>query len=161
MGNLFQFIEPFLTDREVFRIGFIGVEGFTVDLGHRGHIMDALHTAFDLKARQAGVVEVRQVRQKAEVLRVKNIGSPFIFDNRKILTRPFFFNDVVLKAAALDALAAVGIAVALGEVVAEQAAAGIGNAHGAVDEAFEFHRRHLFVNGLDVSQADFAGHDDA
>jgi hypothetical protein len=33
--------------------------------------------------------------------------------------------------------AAVGVAV-LGEVIAQQAASGIGNAHGAVDEAFQF-----------------------
>ena len=99
----------------MFGIGFIGVDGFTIDLGHRCHVMDTLHTAFDFKARQAGVVKVRQIRQHAEVFGVENIGPPFIFDDGKILTRPFFFDDVVLKAAALDAFAAVGIAVSLGK----------------------------------------------
>ena len=134
VGNLFQFVEPFLADREVFRIGFVGIEGLAIDLGHRGDVMDALHAPFDLQAGKACVVEVRQIRQEAEVLGVEDIRSPFIFDDGEILAWPLFFDDVVLEAAALDTFTAVRVAVALGEIIAQQAAAGIGNAHGAMNK---------------------------
>ena len=161
MGNLFQFVEPFLADREVFRVGFVGVEGLAVDLGHGGDVVDALHAPFDLQARKAGVVEVRQVRQETEVLGVEDIRPPFIFDDGEILAWPLLFDDVVLEAAALDTFTAVRVAVALGEVIAQQTAAGIGNAHGAVDEAFQFDIGDFGIDFLDVAEAHFAGHDDA
>ena len=161
VGNLFQFVEPFLADREVFRIGFVGIEGLAIDLGHGGDVMDALHAPFDLQAGKACVVEVRQIRQEAEVLGVEDIRSPFIFDDGEILAWPLFFDDVVLEAAALDTFTAVRVAVALGEIIAQQTAAGIGNAHGAVDEAFQFDIGHFGVDFLDVAEAHFAGHDDA
>ncbi len=123
--------------------------------------MDALHAPFDFQAGKACVVEVRQIRQEAEVLGVEDIRSPFIFDDGEILAWPLFFDDVVLEAAALDTFTAVRVAVALGEIIAQQAAAGIGNAHGAVDEAFQFDIGDFGVDFLDVAEAHFAGHDDA
>ena len=92
----------------------------------------------------------------AHILGVVQIRAALALDNRKILARPLFLDQIVLPAAGLCACAMVGIAP--GQVLRDQAAARIGNAHCAVDKGlnFEFLRRFRadFCNFL---QAEFPG----
>ena len=63
------------------------------------------------------------------------LGDVFIFINRQILARPGFLHDCIFPAAGVGTGSLIGVP--SGEIVAQKAAAGIGNAHGSVDEGLD------------------------
>ena len=69
------------------------------------------------------------------VLRIEQIGAVLGLLDREVLAGALLFHDRILPAAWLGAFAV--IAIAAGQIVGEQAAAGEGHAHSTVDEAFD------------------------
>ena len=108
--------------------GFVGV-------GHGGDIVGAFRAAFDFEAGGTGVNQIIQVPQHIHVLRIEQIGAVLGLLDREVLAGALLFHDRILPAAWLGAFAV--IAIAAGQIVGEQAAAGEGHAHSTVDEAFD------------------------
>ena len=72
-----------------------------------------------------------------EILGVKDKGSPLILIHRHILARTRLFHNRIFPPARMGAGAL--IRVSSGKIIAQKTPAGIGNAHGAMDKAFDLH----------------------
>ncbi len=80
VGNLIQIPgHIFFIENRVFEII---VDGFPVGSSHGGHIESGLHATFDLEAVDAGIDEIRNMADHAEILGVENVGSPLVLIDR-------------------------------------------------------------------------------
>ena len=70
-----------------------------------------------------------------EILGVENVGSPLVLIDRQILAGSRLLHHRIFPAAGMGTGSLVGVP--SGEIVAQKAAAGIGNAHGSVDEGLD------------------------
>ena len=92
----------------------------------------------------------------AQILGVENIGSPLVLIDRQVFSGSCLFHHRIFPAAGMGAGTSVGIS--SGEEIAQQASAGIGNAHCPMDKALNFHlRRDFFSNSFDFCQGKFSG----
>ena len=73
----------------------------------------------------------------AQILGVKDVGSSLVLKDWHVLAWAFLLNDGIFPAAWMCTGSLVGISSY--QIVAEQAASGIGNAHGTVNESFDLH----------------------
>ena len=175
VGQVFQFAEQGGVE------GTAGdgiVDGLTVSLAGACDVVGALGAALDLQRIDPDLGEAVHVFDGAQVLRVHDVGAVLVFLNRHQFARALLFLEqdfrvaihelhrllgwrmhLVVPAAGIGAGALVGITVV--EVAGEQAAAGVGNAQGAMDEDFEFDVRALLADFGDLVERQFARQDDA
>ena len=113
------------------------VNGFPIGPCHRGHIQRRLHPPLDLKAVDPCFQQFGNVPDHAQILRVEQKSPSLVFVDRQILAGPGFLHHRIFPAAGMGA--GPPVCVPPGKIVAQKASAGIGNAHGAVHEAFDFH----------------------
>ena len=106
------------------------INGFTIRSCNRCHIEGRFHSAFDLKAVNPRIKQIRDMFDHAKILGIKNIGASFIFINRKILTRSFLFHNCIFPATRMRTGSLVGISAC--KITAEQTSSGIRNAHSSM-----------------------------
>ena len=117
--------------------GKIIVDRLPVGSRHRRHIERRLHAALHLEAVDSGINQFRNVPDHAEITGIENVGSPFIFIDRKVFSRPALLHHRVLPAAGMGTGSLIGIPSC--KIIAQKAAPGIGDAHGSVHKAFNLH----------------------
>ena len=95
----------------------------------------------------------------AHVLGIQEVGAVLPFGDLEVFAGTLLFHQMVLPAAGLGAFAPV--AVPPRHVVRQEAAAGDGHAHGAVDEGFDLEvLRGLCPHFRDLLEGALPGHDD-
>ena len=119
------------------RILLVIIDGLAIRAGHGCHIECGLHATLDLEAVDTGIDQLRNVLDHAQILGVENVGAALILVNRHILTRSGLLHNRVFPTARMGAGTLVGIS--SHQEIAQQAAAGIGNAHSSVNEALNLH----------------------
>ena len=135
------------------------VDGLPVGPGHRGHVKGRLHAAFDLEAVDPRFQKLRDMLDHAEILGIENKGAPLIFIDGQVLAGPRLLHHRVFPAAGMGAGPLVGVPA--GKVIAQKAAAGIGDAHSAVDKGLDLHiLRDLRPDFPDLLQGKLPGRDD-
>ena len=135
------------------------VDGVSIGTGDDGGVVCALGASLDFEGVQARVHQLRHVVDHAHISAVHNIGALVVLKDREILARALFLHQVILIPAGLGAGTSAGIP--SGHVVRQQTAAGVGHAHGAVDEGFDLQlRRSLLANFSDVLQGHLSRQDD-
>ena len=120
-----------------FRIFQIIVDGFPIRSGHGCHIQCRLHSSLNLIAVDSRVQQIRNMFNHAKILGVKDVSSSLVFIYRQVLSRTGLFHDRIFPPARMGAGTLVGIS--SHQEIAQQAAAGIGNAHSSVNEALNLH----------------------
>ena len=89
--------------------------------------------------------------EHTQILGIENKRSSFVFINRQIFAWSGFLHHRIFPAARMGTCAAVGIP--SGKIIAQKAAAGIGNTHRAVYKALNFHiRRNMAADFLQLCQ---------
>ena len=73
----------------------------------------------------------------AQILGVEDVSAALIFVNRHILARSGLFHNGIFPAARMRA--GTLVCISSHQEIAQQAAAGIGNAHSSVNEALNLH----------------------
>ena len=123
-----------------------------VGAGDDGGIIGGFGAALDLQAVDPGVAELVQMVDHAHIAGIHDVRALFILEDGEIFAGALFLHQRVLVPAGLGTLAAVGVAA--GHIVAEQAAARIGHAHGPVAERLKLQlRRDAFTDAEDLPQA--------
>ena len=136
----------------VFFLGFqIIVDRLAIGSRNRRHIKGCLHTTFDLKTVDPRIDQFRDMLDHAKIFGIKDISSSLILIDRQILARPLFLYHRVFPAARMGTGTTVGIS--SGKIIAEQASAGIGNAHSPMDKSLDLQIiRDILTNFLDLLQ---------
>ena len=138
VGAFSDFMQvPVHVSAVIFFSGEIIVDRLPVGSRHRRHIERRLHPALHLEAVDSGINQLRNMPDHAEIAGIENVSSPLIFIDRKIFSRPALLHHRIFPAAGMGTRALVGIPP--GKIIAQKAASGIGDAHGAVHKAFDLH----------------------
>ena len=132
VADLIDLIAAELRQNEVFRVLFIGVDRGTVCTGDTGCIVRSFVTALNLERGNTGLDQLRNVLDHAHILGVIQVGAASVLLNREELPRTLLLHQRIIPAARLCTCAVVGVAA--GHVLRDQAAAGVRNAHGTMNE---------------------------
>ncbi len=124
------------------------VDVFAVNGGRAGHVFRLFHSSLDLEGVNAGVQELRKDRQCAHVLHRKRIAHAALGKRRSVLS-----DRLIGKTAGSSASPPVAASAA--QKAGQKAFAGIGIAHGAVDEALDLEA--LLLEHLNFSEGEFPG----
>ena len=136
MADLVYFIKAELRHDIVLRIGKISIDRSAVCAGHASRVVRGLVAALDFEGIDAGLDKLRNVLDHAHILGIVQIGTAAVLFDREEFAGTLFLHQGVIPTAGLCTRAVVCITA--GHVLRDQAAAGIGNAHCAVDKCLDF-----------------------
>ena len=136
VGNMVHLIPPDLVYGTA--CGQI-VDDMAVSAGDDGGVVGGFCTALDLDAVHTGIGKLLQVVDHAHIPGVQDVSALFVLEHGEVFPGTLFFHQGVLVAAGLGAGAPVGVPA--GHVVAEQATAGVADAHGTVTEGLDLQLR--------------------
>ena len=112
----------------------IAVYGASVCVDRYCSIVCRFGSAFDFETVYTGFYKLGNMFNKAHITGIHDVSACIILLNGKIFAGTLFLHKGILIPARLGAGTAVGVTA--GHVVAQQAAAGIADAHGAMAEGF-------------------------
>ena len=160
MADLVYFIKAELRHDIALRIGKISIGRRAVCAGHAGRVIRGLVAALDFEGIDASLDKLRNVLDHAHILGIIQIGAAAVLLDREKFAGTLFLHQGVIPAAGLCTRAVVCITA--GHVLRNQAAAGIGNAHCAVDKGLDFQRFWRFGTDFsDLLKRELACEDDA
>jgi hypothetical protein len=111
------------------------IQTVAVSAGNDGGIVGRLGATLDLQAVQSHLTQIVQMIDHAHITGVQDVRTLLVLLNGEILAGALLLHEGVVIAAGLGTGAAVGVAA--GHIVAQQAAAGIADAHGAMDKGLD------------------------
>ncbi len=136
VGDAFQLLHPGGIETIMGGIAGVGVHGHAIGVGDHGGVVGGFHAAFELEGVDAALHQLGDVLDHAHVAGGEEEGAEFGFFNGHGKVRALFLVEGIVPAAGLGAGAAVAVT-AGGEHIGQQAAAAVGDAHGAVDEGLQ------------------------
>ena len=126
---------------QILLVGFLRLEeivnGPAVGSGHGSHIQRRLHPAFHLQAVNARLHQLRNMLHHAQILGIEQKSASLVLLHGQILPRSGLLHHRVFPAAGMGTGPLIGIPSR--EIIAQKAAAGIGDTHGPMHEAFYLH----------------------
>ena len=111
------------------------VQRLPVGMGDGGNIIGGFHTPFDFQRADAGLLQIVQMLDHAQIIAAEKIGAAFILLYGKILAGARLLHQCILPAAGLGAVSLVGVAA--GQIGAEKAAPGVRHAHGPMHKRLQ------------------------
>ena len=132
MGDVLHLVPPDGIQRQALRNR---VNAVPVGACDNGGVVGGLCPALQLDAVHTGALQIVQVVDHAHIPGVHDVGALFVFKYGEIFPGPLFLHQSVLIAAGLGAGPPVGVPAR--HVVAQQASAGVADAHGTVTEGFK------------------------
>ena len=132
------------------------INSLTICFNNCTNIERCFHSAFDFQADNACINQIRNMVDHAKVFGVIDICSSFVFFNGHVFAGTCFFYQMVFPAARMGTSSLIGVTTA--EVIAQQASAGIRNAHSAMHKGFDFHIcRNFFTDFTNFTERKFSG----
>ena len=149
------------------------VNGTAIDLRRPCDVVGRFGAPFDLQRINANVHQAPDMLDRTQITGIHDVAAVFVlFDGHQLAGTFAFFEQpdipgrirrgglqLVIPAAGIGATALIRIAPV--EVAGEQAAPGIGDTQGTMNEYFKFNIRTLLANLGDFIQREFAREDDA
>ena len=123
MRNRFQLRCPFRLQRPFVSFFIIRVDCASIRRRDGRDVVHALHAALDLETRRAGLDERGNLADEAQIFGIQNVRAVFVLRHRPILAGPRLFDELIAETAGLNALAAIGLACAVGKIIRQKAAA--------------------------------------
>ena len=105
-----------------------------VGIGHNSSIVRTFHPALNFETFNTGFDQLGNMFDHTKIIGVQNKGA-VIFCNLKILSGPGLLHEMILPAAGLGTLSAIGVSVS--KIIGKQTPTGKGNTHRPVDKSFQ------------------------